>query len=367
MPYKHYDLPSYPVQSDLWDRLAAETRPIVVYGMGNGADKLFERLARYGLTVSEVFASDGFVRGHSFRGYKVKTLSEVEAVLGDDFIILVSFASGRSEVIDLVRNINGRHELYIPDMPVAGEEYFDKEFYNSNYGAILAAYSALSDEDSINTFASVINYKLTGNMDTLFASVCDTDDIYALLPDNVETAIDAGAYNGDTCRELMRYRNGVKKIYAVEPDVRNYKKLIKFIGNDGLENYITAINAAAWSRNSAGVFSGSGNRNSSVDSTVSYETRKEEVQLIALDSVTDEKTDYIKYDVEGAEAQALIGTARLIKAYSPALLISAYHRSADIFALTNYIKNEYPQYSLYIRRTPCFPAWEIALIAVLEK
>ena len=367
MKDKYFTLPEYPLQSDIWDYLCKSGKPIAVYGMGNGADKLFERLARYGVAVAEVFASDGFVRGHSFRGYKVKTLSEVEEVLGDDFIILVSFASGRSEVIDLVRSINERHELYIPDMPVAGETYFDRDFYNSNYAAIVSAYESLCDEASKNTFASVINYKLSGNMKTLFASVCDTDGIYSLLPENIETAIDAGAYNGDTCRELMRYRSGVRKIYAVEPDARNYKKLTKFIANDGLEGCIVAINAAVWSENSAGVFSGSGNRNSSVDSTVSYENRKEEVKLIALDTVTDEKPDYIKYDVEGAEQEALFGTSHLIEKYSPALLVSLYHRSADIFTVTNYIKETYPQYSLYIRRTPCFPAWEIALIAVLEK
>ena len=77
MPYKLYGLPEYPVQSDLWDGLAAETRPIVVYGMGNGADKLLDRLDTYGVTVADIFASDGFVRGHSFRGMRVLSFSEI--------------------------------------------------------------------------------------------------------------------------------------------------------------------------------------------------------------------------------------------------------------------------------------------------
>ena len=63
MGYTRYDLPPYPVMEDMWDRIAADTRPIAVYGMGNGADKLFERLGKYGVSVSDVFASDGFVRG----------------------------------------------------------------------------------------------------------------------------------------------------------------------------------------------------------------------------------------------------------------------------------------------------------------
>ena len=48
-----------------------------MYGMGNGADKLFARFSEYGIEVKEVFASDGFVRGHSFRGYTVKSFSDI--------------------------------------------------------------------------------------------------------------------------------------------------------------------------------------------------------------------------------------------------------------------------------------------------
>jgi len=97
-----YSLPEYPCTLDMWDELARETRPIMVYGMGNGADKLFCRLDRYGVIVREVFASDGFVRGHSFRGYKVKSFSEIKEQY-DDFVILLSFGTNREEVLDMYR------------------------------------------------------------------------------------------------------------------------------------------------------------------------------------------------------------------------------------------------------------------------
>ncbi len=34
---KKYALPTYPAEQDVWDVLREETRPLVVYGMGNGA------------------------------------------------------------------------------------------------------------------------------------------------------------------------------------------------------------------------------------------------------------------------------------------------------------------------------------------
>ena len=180
------------------------------------------------------------------------------------------------------------------------------------------------------------------------------------------TSVDAGAYNGDTVRELIDYRPGIKKIYAIEPDRRNYKKLSKYVSESDLTVEVVPINAAVYSSDGDGCFTGSGNRNSSISSTASHEHKEESVSLVKIDSVADCEIDYVKYDVEGAELEAIIGSRETIEKYRPDLLISAYHRSEDVFSLVNYIKANYPFYSLYMRRTLCFPAWEIALIAVCE-
>ena len=101
MPYKKCDLPEYPLRSDMWDELKNETRPIIVYGMGNGADKLAARLSLIGKEISDFFASDGFVRGQFFRGKQVLSLAQIEQKYSD-FIILVSFGSHLSDVVDAV-------------------------------------------------------------------------------------------------------------------------------------------------------------------------------------------------------------------------------------------------------------------------
>ena len=48
-------------EQDLWQYLAATDKPIVMYGMGNGADKILAVCDRFGITVRDFFASDGFV------------------------------------------------------------------------------------------------------------------------------------------------------------------------------------------------------------------------------------------------------------------------------------------------------------------
>ncbi|MBQ8372185.1 MAG: FkbM family methyltransferase [Clostridia bacterium] len=359
MPYRKHEMPTYPCIADLWDRLAAEKRPIVVYGMGNGADKLFERLEKYGVTPSDIFASDGFVRGHSYRGMRVLSFSEIKEKY-HDFVILLSFASRREEVLELLSSIDGEHEMYIPDMPVAGEEYFDREFYNEHYRELCAARDSLADEESRDAFCAILNYKLTGRMRYLEDAYSEKSELYDLIGKDTERYLDVGAYNGDTLREAIEHFPRLRAAVAVEPDPRTFRRLEKYVATIG-DIDVRTVNAAAWECDGEGSFISSSNRNSSVNSTSSYQHRDTDVVLVAPDSLGFE-ADFIKYDVEGAEAEALRGSHRMIEEGHPTLLVSLYHRSRDIFALTNYLKEKYPFYRIYLRRTRCVPAWEIALV-----
>ncbi len=366
MPYSEYNLPVAPLTRDMWDVLAEEGRPIVVYGMGNGADKLLDRFEKYNIKIADIFASDGFVRGHSFRGFKVKSFSEIKDRYSD-FVIVLSFASNREDVLQMLEEINANYDMYIPDMPVASVmEYFDKEFYNDNYDAIISAYANMADEASKNAFCAVINYKLTGKMSYLLGAWSSKDELYSLFGDfKIENIIDAGAYNGDTLREVKKYFKCLKTAFALEPDDRNFRKLAKYSEAESEIN-LKIINAAAWSESCNGIFSGSGNRNSSISSTASFEHKKAKVDLVRLDDISSEKIDYIKYDVEGSEYEALVGSDRIISEYKPVMLVSLYHRSRDIFYLVNHLHERYPFYKMYLRRLKCVPAWELDLILIDE-
>ena len=360
MRYIKCSLPEYPVVSDMWDTLAAESRPIVVYGMGNGADKLIERFKKYGIMISDFFASDGFVRGHTFHGMRVKSFSEIKETY-PEFVIVLSFASNRAEVIDMLAQIDREYDMYVPDMPVAGEEYFDREFYNANYEKIAAAYELFSDEDSRNAYANIINFKLFGRMSYLMDAYSTKDELYAEIGEReVHTYVDAGAYNGDTAREAIEYFPELSEIVAIEPDPKNFKKLVRF-SETVTEPKIATVNSAVWHSSDDGEFSSSGNRNSSISSTTSYEHKETDVSLVSIDSL-ELVPDFIKYDVEGAELEALIGTRETILAHHPTMLVSLYHRSRDIFEIPTYLGREYPFYRMTLRRLRCLPAWEIDLL-----
>ena len=65
-------------KEDVWQRLQRTTKPIIVYGMGDGAVKILRVMDRYGIRPSGMFASDDFARGNLFMGYKVEKLRDIE-------------------------------------------------------------------------------------------------------------------------------------------------------------------------------------------------------------------------------------------------------------------------------------------------
>ncbi|MBQ5389769.1 MAG: FkbM family methyltransferase, partial [Clostridia bacterium] len=83
-----------------------------------------------------------------------------------------------------------------------------------------------------------------------------------------------------------------------------------------------------------------------------------------IDSLHIENADYIKYDVEGAEKEAVLGSIQTIRASSPDILLSLYHRSEDLYALPLLLHELFPDYKMYLRRFEYVPAWDINLYAI---
>ena len=381
--------------TDLWHYLKSASdsgRPILLYGMGNGADKILTVSTAYGIPVADFFASDGFVRGHSFHGKVVLSFSQAcEKYGAENMIVLLSFASSRPEVLETIGRVAETCEMYIPDVPVCGTELFNAEFYATHLDEITAARSLFADEESRRVYDGIIEYKLTGRMDILRATESDPADAYRniLHAEEFLTAADLGAYNGDSIRDLRQYAPDLREVIAFEPDRRNFRKLTEYataLREAGDTLTVHPVQAGAWSHTATLTFHGSGNRNagltdvpteakgSILPSTADnpYFGKTAEVPVTSLDTVCEgvfgchTHLDYIKYDVEGAETEALLGSRRIIERDAPALLVSAYHRSADLFRLPLLVHELNPDYRLYLRRMAGVPAWDINLYAVKE-
>ena len=90
--------------SDLWNYLKNADKPIVLYGIGNGADKILDRLETDNVKISGIFSSSGFKKGKIFRGFPVLSYEELYSRFSD-MIILVAFGTSRNEVIENIKGL----------------------------------------------------------------------------------------------------------------------------------------------------------------------------------------------------------------------------------------------------------------------
>ena len=364
------------VTRDLWEYLSETEKTVVLYGMGNGADKILAVLFQRNIPVGGVFASDGFARGNLFHGMPVRTWSDIKETYGkENVIVLLSFGTSRPEVMENILRIRAETELYAPDVPAFGDTLFTRAFCEEHIEDFSAARALLSDDESRRVFDNVLSYKLSGDISYLLDAQNDENDIWETIirPRTIRTAADLGAYNGDTVRQLLSAGKGnIDTVWAMEPDARNYKKLEAYAESETGARVIP-INAGAWNKETTLFFDKSGNRNASFEQNRSQTladrpAKVSEVKALPLDNVLNgARVDYIKYDVEGSEREALDGSVQTLRVHAPTLLVSLYHRSEDLFALPLHIRAIAPHYrGFYLRRLRGIPAWDLNLY-VIEK
>lgn len=367
------------VREDLWEYLKKTEKPIVLYGMGNGADKILAVMAARGIECADFFASDGFVRGHTFHGKPVLSYTEIKEKYGmGGFIVLLSFASSLPDVIAQIERIAEESELYAPDVPVVlsgdavEDEIFDLPYFRAHEQELDALDACLADDRSRELLRDVLSYRLTGKLSYLTDRVDERETVYKELlhAESFRRYADLGAYNGDTVREILPFAPALEEAYCMEPDPRNFRKLSEY-GETETRTRVIPLNFAAHDRRETLTFESSGNRNATLSKGNPACKKRKEIEADSLTHLLEgygsPHLDYIKYDVEGAEREAIKGCLPLIERDRPTLLVSLYHRREDLFALPLYLASLLKDYDFYLRRFRYIPAWDLNLYAIPKK
>lgn len=337
---------------NVWDKLKSDGKPVIIYGMGNAADRIIDLLEERSITVSDIFASDEFVRGHSFRGMKVKKYSEICREYSE-FNVVLAFASHLDDVLQNIKRINSEHTVYAPDIPVAGNGLFTREFVDKHNEEFDFIYNKLADEESRRVYLDIIRYKISGKVDYLYRCFCDKGSVYSdiLKLTDDEFIVDMGAYDGDTIREFTAYTQGkYRGIIAMEPDGKNFRKLTR--STESMQG-VRLYNMAAWDKQEKLSFADTSARSAHISKSGN------EIEACDLDSlVGNEDVTLIKMDIEGSEKAALCGAEKTIRRCHPKLYVCAYHRNEDLFELPKKILELDESYKLYFRHSVYIPAWE---------
>ena len=344
----------------VWQHLKETDKPIFMYGMGDGALKIMNVFDKYGIKLEGIFASDDFQRGHSFMGFPIRKLSYIEENYSD-FIIVLAFGTFREPLLSYLYNLSEKHEFYAPDVPVCivDDVIFDLDYVKKYEKEFDKVYDLLCDEKSKQVMLDILNFKISGKISYLKSCETDVEEIYdsIIKLDDNEDYVDLGAYNGDTVVQFLNATNGkFSSITAFEPDKKNYKKLLKQIEKLGLNDCdnVKALNYGSYSKKDVMLFSNKAGRNSTLNCVDGIETIVDSVDNVTKGN----RVSVLKFDVEGAEEESIIGSTNTIKKYKPNILLSAYHKNSDLFLLPLLINELYDGYKIYLRHHPYIPAWE---------
>lgn len=161
-----------------------------------------------------------------------------------------------------------------------------------------------------------------------------------------EVFIDAGCCDMITSRRLKLHCKKLKRVYAFEPDKRNYEICKKIAQDEFDDGVVRVFCKGTWSENTTLYFEASNDGASHIS-----DQGKDSIEVIKIDDVVDpfERVTFIKMDVEGSELESLKGAEQTIRRDKPKLAICIYHKAEDMYQLPLYIKELVPEYRLYLR------------------
>ena len=171
----------------------------------------------------------------------------------------------------------------------------------------------------------------------------------AIGPRRGDIVLDSGACFGDTALAFAVSIGGEGAVHSFEPMPRQRRLYQRNrAGNPDLASRLNlhefgldSVSGRVVGFADAGAGAAPARRDASVD--VATITIDDFVERAALPRV-----DFIKMDIEGAEARALTGARGTIRRFRPRLAISAYHSLEDLVGLAGHVRDIEPCYRLYL-------------------
>jgi len=290
---------------------------------------------------------DDFTRVQRSRKKEIFQIDDIEK----DAIILSVATGSPLEVIQELDCRGLRHFNYLAFYKYSDFKLVDPPFmldfkkdFELNRDKYEKVYHLLHDTQSKAIFEKLINFKISFDFEFMKGFTNNHEGQYfdteIVPPIKNIRFVDGGGYVGDTATEVIKNYPDFSKIYLIEPIQQHlniakrelgHYKAIQFIPV-GLSNKKATLEF---------------NEEKSFSTIYGKGTLKIDVDTI--DNLIDEKVDYIKLDIEGAEQDAIDGAKRTIQQYKPILAICIYHKAEDWYRVPEKILEIEPNYNIYLR------------------
>lgn len=293
-------------------------KSLVLFGAGGLGRKTLAGLRRMDICPLAFSDNNPDLWGQEIDGVPILAPEDAARCFGDSaaFVVTIWRAGGGHRLSHTKNQLQKLHCSYIVSFahlcwkyPEVFLPYYCLDLPSkiiSERENVIAAFRLWADEDSKQEYLAQINFRLFLDFDGLPSPSGSVqyfpDKLFQL--NSEEVFIDCGAFDGDTIRGFMEKTNSIfKRIYAIEPDPLNFRKLEEFVAAlpwDVRKKIIMHQLAAADYRGQIS-FTADGKASSSAapDGTI-------KVNCAPLDQILSaEFPTYIKLDIEGGNWKPL--------------------------------------------------------------
>ncbi len=323
--------------------------PLFLYGAGSAGQRSLSILNNMKIPVEDFCVSEQQNNPKQIMGKKIIEFKDIKAKY-EKFAVLI--AVGEANKNDIVAEVKKQ--------PCGVEILFSIDdlcgyFYKTECMKIEEIKPLLADEKSYEILQEYVRYREAISYEELFALSRPIQDQYfdneVIQMSENETFVDAGVFDGKTTLEFARLvKNNYNAVLLFEPDTKSYRISKKTLEASGKKRcYI--FDEGLFSEKKIVRFTNTGDGGSRIDM---QGESIDEIKVVALDDKIKEiecikEVTFIKMDIEGSEAEALIGAKEILKKDKPKLAVCLYHKWEDIYDIPKLVKSIRPDYKIYIR------------------
>lgn len=348
------------------NNLQQDKIPILVYGVGNIGLLVSEFLQKRGIEIKGFIIDDLYYR--EYKDLAVYRKSQVDELF-ESYNVVMGMA-GYHLAEKKLKNQKNVKNIYCIANPCS---YLEKkvitwEFFMQNRSRFRLSYDYLADYKSKEIFVAYLNTLL--NLDYRYLMGLQSgityfdNDMYKVS--NYESYVDCGAYNGDSIENFVKHTQGrYQKIYAIEPDDKNFEALKQSVVKNKWEN-VSLHNVGIWSRKDVLKFAGEHEQESGMQLDNPEKDSCIEIGVDKLDNLIKEPVSFIKMSIQSSEYEALLGAENIIEHNKPVIAMTIFMNQNALIKIPQYIKSKWPGYQLYLRCED--PFWiRVILYAVYNK
>ena len=331
---KELDLRLYKIYS-----LIKSVRSVYIFSAHLNGRKIIDYCKLLNIKILGFIDNDLNKINKSFEGYPVFGLDSINK----NSIIINGSGRYAEEIDKQLTSIGYKNKigfmefLYLFNLPFQAHNSFS-EFVEGVFKykyKLISLYLSLNDKLSRIVLDNFLLYKMTLMFGFINKTTSPYDEEFfakdLLYYGESEVFVDCGAYNGDSFLRFNLQCKEFTKAYLFEPDNNIAKIASQSFADD---SRVVVVNSGVFSETKELRFSATGKMNGAIS-----DQGQNKINVVDIDNFIKEPISHIKLDVEGAEAEALIGSKNKIQKNLPKIAVAVYHKPNDLVVIPSLIES----------------------------